>query len=339
MKFGVSDPAIPLTRAASVLRYTSLLQSLGAPVGRMLRCAGIPAELLNHPAAAVPLEIAFRFGELACRTLGTEHLGLHVGLATSLDDLGPYGRILQQSLTVHDYLRKAISLYNMLTTGQRLWLSEHGEEMRLNIAAVGESDIARYQSQMETLVVTIGKLREAAGRDWSPSEVSLAYRTREDVPDIDLFAGSRVLRGTGETYLSMPRAIMGLRFPCGGGIPETDLESPAGRPLPEDLGGLVQLQIESLLPCRPLQIDFVAETLAMSPRSLQRALARHGLTYSQLLAETRMRKAAHWLENTDKPIAKIAFDLCYTDPSNFTRAFRLQTGVPPQTFRDTARRT
>ena len=326
MQFRVSDPAIPVTRVAAILRYTSLLQSMGAPVERLLRCAGIPAELLHHPAAAVPLEIAFRFGELACCTQGTEHLGLHVGLASSLNELGPYGRILQESLTVHDYLRKGMSLYNMLNTGQRLWLSEHGEELKLNIATVGESEIAKYQSQMETLVVTIGKLREAAGRDWSPSEVSLAYRTREDVPDVDLFAGSRVLRGTRETYLTMPRAMMGLRFPGGGGISATDLESPAGRPLPEGLGGLVQLQIECLLSDRALQIDTVAESLAMSTRSLQRGLARQGLTYSQLLAETRMRQAAHWLESTDKPIAEIAFDLCYTDPSNFTRAFRLQTG-------------
>ena len=338
MKSRVSDPAIPATRVAAILRYTSLLQSLGAPVERLLACAGIPPELLNHPAAAVPLETAFRFGELACRTTGTEHLGLHVGLSYSLDDLGPYGRILQESLTVHDYLRKGISLFNMLTTGQRLWLSEHGEELRLNIATVGESEIAKYQSQMEILVVTIGRLREAAGPHWSPREVSFAYRAQEDLPDVDLFAGSRVLRGTGETYLTMPRVMMGLRFPGRAGISATDLDSPAGRLLPEDLGGLVQLQIESLLPCRALQIDFVAETLAMSPRSLQRALARQGLTYSQLLAETRTRKAVHWLENTDKPIAEIAFDLCYTDASNFTRAFRLQTGVPPQTFRDTARR-
>jgi hypothetical protein len=84
---------------------------LGAPVDRLLARSGIPAELLNHPAAAVPMESAFRFGELACRTLGTEHLGLHVGLATLLDDLGPYGHMLQSSLTLHDYLRKGISLY------------------------------------------------------------------------------------------------------------------------------------------------------------------------------------------------------------------------------------
>jgi AraC-like DNA-binding protein len=331
--------AIPVTTVAMVLRYTRQLQSMGAPVGRLLRQARIPADLLNYPAAAVPLENAFRFGELACRTQSNEHLGLQVGLATSLDDLGPYGHLLQKALTVHDYLRKGIALYNRLNTGQRLWISEHGEELRLNIASFGGSELAAYQSHIETLVVTIAKLREAAGPDWAPREISLAYRTREDLPAIDLFAGSRILRGTGQTYITIPRAMMGLRFPGDRDIPAGKPESLAGRPLPEDLAGLVQLQIGCLLPDRASKIDFVAETLAMSVRSLQRGLASQGLTYSQLLAETRMRRATKWLADADKPIAEIAFDLGYTDPSNFTRAFRRHAGVSPQTLRDAAKKT
>jgi len=324
---------------ASLLRYTGYLRSTGAPIGRLLACSRIPVGLLDHPAAAVPMENAFRFAELACRTLGTEHLGVHVGLASLLADLGPYGEMLQRSLTLHDYLRKGIALYNMLMTGQRLWLSGHGKELRFNISTVGDSGIAAYQSQMETIVVTIAKIREAAGRNWSPEEISLAYRSREDLPDIDLFAASRVRRGTGETYFTIPRALTGLRFPNGrGDIPTRDPSSPGDRPLPQNLYGLLQLQIENLLPVRTFEIDTVAETLAMSRRTLQRSLERLGLTYSQALAEARMRRAAVWLEIGDKPIGEIAFELGYTDPSNFTRAFRRHTGVSPRAFRDNARR-
>ena len=86
---------IPITKVAAILPYTRLLHSMGAPVQRLLNRAKIPGELLNHPAAVVPLANAFHFGELACQTQGSEHLGLHVGLAASLDDLGPYGQMLQ----------------------------------------------------------------------------------------------------------------------------------------------------------------------------------------------------------------------------------------------------
>jgi AraC-like DNA-binding protein len=52
-----------------------------------------------------------------------------------------------------------------------------------------------------------------------------------------------------------------------------------------------------------------------------------------LLHRVRLRRAADWLTRSDKPVIEIALDLGYTDASNFTRAFRRQTGVSPQRFR------
>jgi AraC-like DNA-binding protein len=306
------------------------------PLGLLLARAKIPAELIENPLAAVPLENAYRFGELACGKLGTEHLGLHISLARSLDDYGRYGQMLQRSLTVYEYLRKGIHFYNMVITGQRIWLSEHREELRFNVATVGGYELAAYQSQFETMIGTINKLREAES-NWSPREISLAYRSAEALPVIAQFAGSRISRGTGETYFTIPRAMMGLRFPVSAPGPARGSEAPLWRSLPEQLGDLVELQIESLLPDRRFQVGTIAETLSMSERTLQRNLARQGLSYSQLLTEARIRRATQWLECTDMPIAEIACALGYTDASNFTRAFRRQLGVSPQTFRHSAR--
>jgi len=188
------------------------------------------------------------------------------------------------------------------------------------------------------LAVTLTKFREAAGPGWSPEKISFAYRSHEDLPDNELFSGSQIIHGTGETYFTFPRALMGLHFPVNGRLVKPAInQSLAGRPLPHDFVGIVQLQIESLLPSHAVEIDTIAESLTMSRRSLQRGLAKQALSYSQVLAETRMRVAADWLENTDKPIAEIAFDLGYADASNFTRAFRRQAGMSPQAFRNNLR--
>ena len=109
--------------------------------------------------------------------------------------------------------------------------------------------------------------------------------------------------------------------------------------MPRDFAGLVALQIAALLPGRAVSVDVAAETLDMSRRSLQRGLAAHGTSYTDLLAQVRLRRAAEWLERTDKPVVEIALDLGYADASNFARAFRRQTGVSPSAFRQVARRS
>jgi AraC-like DNA-binding protein len=216
-------------------------------------------------------------------------------------------------------------------------LSDNGQALRLNVATVGKPRLGAYQSELEILVVTMAACRLAAGPDWVPAEISLAYRPRECFPDIAFFAGTRIVRGTGATYLTIPRELMELPFPrAGRENSSANPEHPSPALIPESFGGLVQLQIEHLLPDRAASVEVVAESLGLSSRSLQRRLLEEGLTYSRLLADIRALQAAAWLCRGGKPIVQIALDLGYTDPSNFTRAFRRRTGVSPAAFRDAA---
>jgi AraC-like DNA-binding protein len=301
----------------------------------LLSRSGISAVLLGNPMALVRQESATRFIDLTGRCLGTEHFGVDVSLALKLDHLGPYGQMLQGALTLHEYLRKGIGFYDAMVTGQRIWLSEHGEELRFNVANLNQTGGTAYQTEMETLVPFLEKCREVAGPDWSPREIRIGHRTRTALPDVELFDGSRIVSGTGETYFTFPRDLLERRFPNVGGGEQATGNSAfrLEHPLPNDLGGVVRMQIESFLLQGAYQVDAIAESLAMSKRSLQRLLAEQGLSYSQILSEARQRLAVVWLETTDKPVGEIAFDLGYTDSSNFSRAFRREVGSTPQAFR------
>ncbi len=74
-------------------------------------------------------------------------------------------------------------------------------------------------------------------------------------------------------------------------------------------------------------IDHLAEQLHMSRRSLQRRLADEGVTYSDLLLETRMKLADQYLQASDMNIKEIAFLLGYSEPSALYRAYRKFNGV------------
>ena len=103
--------------------------------------------------------------------------------------------------------------------------------------------------------------------------------------------------------------------------------------MPSDFSTSCEQLVVSLLADGYPSIHAAAETAGMSSRTLQRRLAEVGVTYSGLVSSTRTRQAMELLTNTEMPIADIAAELGYLDPSNFSRAFRRQTEVSPLVFR------
>ncbi len=326
--------AIHVIRAPLLKLFASRLEGMGAPVDHLLDRAGISAELLDFPDTLVPLANAFQFLELTCSALGTEHAGLHVGLSASLADFGDYGRSLANSATVSAYLERGARYYNCLNRGERLWLSSvDGRELRVNFSSSGGHPLGAYQSHLSTLIVTILTLRQAAGPGWCPRELGLAYHPREPAPLSGLLPGARILYGMNHSYITLPAALTRMRFPRASGRSHASETSP-GRPLPTDIVDIVLSQIEALYNHRGApHIDEVADSLAMSRRTLQRQLGGRCTTYCDILNQSRMRRARDWLDHSDRSVTEIAFDLGYTDASNFTRAFRRHTGLSPSDFR------
>jgi AraC-like DNA-binding protein len=285
--------------------------------------------------SAVPQSNAVHFVELACWESGGQPLGLAVALENGLEGFGSYQRVLEEALTLYEYLRKAVALYNVLMSGQRLWLSWHGEELRLSVESAGEIGLAFFNSHLEVLVITILNIRRRVEHQWVPREIGLVAGPREALPDLEFLAGTRIRRENRASYVAIPRRLMGApMLKVRAQSESTDMALPDLAPLSGRIGDAVGLQIQSLLPARKYGIGAIAETLDLSPRTLQRRLEQEGLTFSQLLSDVRLRMAADRLSSTDMGIWAIALDLGYTDASNFTRAFRAKTGVSPQTFRE-----
>jgi len=82
-----------------------------------------------------------------------------------------------------------------------------------------------------------------------------------------------------------------------------------------------------------LSLAEVAEQLYLTPRTLRRHLQDSGYSYQQLLEEARKRDSCMLLANPQAEIQKVAGLLGYTNPANFTRAFKTWMGVTPSTWR------
>ena len=82
------------------------------------------------------------------------------------------------------------------------------------------------------------------------------------------------------------------------------------------------------------QAQYYAKALHVSLRSLDRHLvAARSLTTRQAISARLVLEAKRLLTRRDMLVKSIAYDLGFSEPQNFTRFFRSQTGSSPKAFR------
>lgn len=85
---------------------------------------------------------------------------------------------------------------------------------------------------------------------------------------------------------------------------------------------------------QPLSLSDVAAAVDLSPFHFLRVFRRMtGTTPHQYLIGARLRLAAQLLLDTETPITKIAYDVGFTDLSNFIRTFHRVVGTSPREYR------
>ena len=329
--------SIPFIRFSGLIPFIHFFDNIGAPTERYLREAKIPAAYMDSPNASVPLHSAYMFVEKTAHAEGVKNLGLIVGQNTSLDDIGPYGYIIQQSNTIYEYFQKGIQLIESHSNGLKFWLSSHDKELRFNVCGAGNSKYGRSQTEMHALIITINTLRKMMNEQWTPKELNLAEIHTEKLPAIEALADTQITVGGNYSWIVLPPSMLRMPFhrTTSDALSPELIEQYLISSMPVDFLIAIKHIVEMLLLQGLSKIELAAEAAGMTVRTLQRRLMEAGISYTQLLNTSRVDIAARWLQAGELSITEIARMLGYSDASNFTRAFRRQTGMSPQAFRET----
>ena len=326
---------IPFTRGAILSSYVAYLESLGIPTQHYLRKSNIPISLLHTPQAPLPLYLGYRFMEMVARKEGIDNLGLKVGERTTLDDIGAFGQILQQTRTVYEYLQTGVRLVDSVTSGEQFWLTRTKDTIRFNHYIPAVNDYCRQQSDWFTLIITINTIHKATQGEWKPKELHLACGYQGKLPPLEVLSDTTITKGGQYSYFTLSASV--LKMPMAqtpvSRFASEEHHQLIGSPHPCDFCEALETLIEIMLAKGYPDVHLVAEAAGISSRTLQRRLAELGLSYSKVLNATRMGLATRWLVTTEMPIREIAVALGYGEASNFTRAFRSQTGVSPKEYR------
>lgn len=326
---------IPLTRIAAFRPFPAFLAANGCDVARQLRSFGIAAGNLASEESLVPLPLAGEFVDQVAKREGVDRLGLEAGSHASMREVGLYGKILSQSLSLKDMLEKIVRFTPSLTSCASVRLEPvpgRPDSLRFiyrQQVAAGRTIVNGY-----ALLMYIDAVRMAAGPDWRPKWIALAGKAGE-AARYEALSEARVDRQVDHAAFEIPRSLLGLPLRRNGnnGSRDPSLEaalkhSAPSEDLVESICQSVRAGFGAVLPT----INRVALMAGTSVSTLQRRLRGRGTSYQGLVDRVRFEEARRLLADAQLPIAGVAQHLGFSDAANFTHAFHRWTGESPRDY-------
>jgi AraC-like DNA-binding protein len=329
------------TRASTLGPIADVVSATGGSIERVFRRAELPIRLLESPDALLPLRDHFRLLATASRELRDEAFAARLGRQTSIAGLGVYGKWVTQAPTLSEAIHRAgTSLPHMMQSATRLTVRRHGEEVHWSYELADPATEGRPQNEMLAISYMIVVVRHFAGASWRPNRImvgGLPASARRSI-DEQMGADTLICDRPG-TIVFDHRLLMAVNphLTRTDGLDADELARIFDIPAPDDLPGNIRVLIDLELLGGCPDLSRVVRRTGLSKRTLQRRLAELGLSFSDLLRDTRQRRAIDLLCQSERSITEIALMLGYRDPAHFSRAFETWSGVAPSRWRELAK--
>lgn len=323
-------------RVAGLGGLPALLEQRRIPLGPLLDAAGLPRTLFDDQENLVDIAGAARLLEVAAERSGCPHLGLLCGQCFSPDTIGIVGRLAQNASDVGSALR-GLSL--------NLHLNGHAFVPTLGVVSGTAEFGMRLSSDLKGNTVPTVDLGMAAaftivstlcGPHWAPLEVLLVHHPFASRKPYDAAFGLRVQFGVDRNAIIFDAAWLERRVHGANAARRAVLARELAVIAQHHQLPAATTARRALIACiarGDLSVDAVAAVMGLTPRTLNRRLAREGTSLLELMKAVRFQIARDLLENTALPITEIAATLLYANIGAFTRAFRHWSQASPSDWR------
>jgi len=334
-------PAVGIL-ASAACGLPQFIQHQGGDADRILGKCRMDPEQLAYPTLALNLKQYCEVFEEAARQTQNDNFGLHFGQQFLPQFLGLIGYIGICSDTLEGALRNMCANFALHQQASLLWLSCHGDSCRLDYRVQHSSIPCKRQDAESSLGMFANLIRAALGPHWTPERVEFEHPQPEAWREHCQAFDAPVLFARGSNALVFRRAD--LHQPMPGRDPRLlalMLESIHRLGATQQADGQtgiiadVKASIRQHLAEGVPNIETVSDHLRLPIWSIQRRLARHGLTFSCLLDQMRRELAAWYLCQTSVSLSELALILGYSEISAFSRAFRRWFGLSPKQWRQT----
>jgi AraC-like DNA-binding protein len=331
-----------MSEDALSIRYVRALvdgvEHRGVSRSQFLEAAGWDHLQLEIVEGRVACAEVGRLVELAIDLTGDAALGLHTLEAVKPDSVDLVGRLVAYAANVRQALDWLFRLHRLMGTKPRFQLLETSHDVTLRYEGPAGLSERAHRALTEMHVAGKHRLLRYFNKEARPLRVCFEYAAPAYESEYQrIFAGAERFDQP-RTGIVFDQALMGAaRRYHDEEFYQSLAELGHTRVLRLDRGVSCVDRVNEFLATHAapgkVNLDGVAQALAMSPRSLRRRLAAEGTSYGVVVNEALASRARRLLSVEQRTIEEAAHAMGYSERSAFHRAFKRWTGTTPQAWR------
>jgi AraC-like DNA-binding protein len=328
--------------APSAIDLLAYLERLGFHKDVVCRAAKIDIAALSGPDARIPGSWKERLWAEAERLTRDPDLGLHTAESYNPGALGVAGYVILSCATAAQVLDRLSRYASLMNDGLRVRIIAEGDATVVISEAVAGLDNyleRRPREAFEVIAASLSiTLSRLVNRKIAAREITFRHKaplsTAEHVRIFGLKPGfgaaeNRIVFRSSDLEAAVISADPALLATFEQRADALTARLDSYGPLSLRALCVLRAKMKGVVPA----LQDVASELAMSSRTVQRALRLEGTTYQRLVDETQRDLAVSYLKSSGVSASEVAFLLGFSELSAFSRAFKRWTGSAPAKFR------
>ncbi|MZR62991.1 AraC family transcriptional regulator [Alcanivorax sp. DP30] len=319
-------------------------ERLGLPAAEILARSGLDPSAALQPMARVPTGQLEAFLQELVLASQDELLGMHIGqqmmpaIFNTLTSLAFSATSLREALL---FTTKYQALVGGNSGGFHVEQLDNGN-MVLTASMVTQQPVLRRHLMTNLILLGTAMVRFITGQpNLAPLTIKLEHQavSEEERCAFETLAQCPVQFGASSNQVELDSATLSLPINVFNDQRLVQAEAAAQEQLAavqqqEDLIGQIRWLARDLMLSGLPRRKTVADRLNIGLRTLDRRMAEHGLSWQELLDETREQLACDYLKVTSMTVAEISQRLGFSNTRSFQRRFQQWVGMTPSQYRE-----
>jgi len=329
------------TTLASItsLLAISLREEYGIDPAPLFEQVGMSVTPVTSPQLRYPFSKICKLWELSKKATGDETIGLKTGAYAQPAHFYALGYSISASSTLLGALRRIVRYQKLVSTASwEIKITETVDSYALSAEFPDESRSPPKEGIDCGMTALLALCDYVAAKEIRPLRVELTCpeTVHPDAYRQALRAPVRFGADAGVFYFdkALLQEQLSLGAPDVAKATDRISEQYIETLDPHKVASQVRQLLIVLLPSGKADQDRVSKRLNRSTSTLQRQLQAEGLSYRDVLDNTRRSLAERYLTDNKHSHAQIAFLLGFSDQSNFSRAFKRWTAMSPGQYHE-----